>query len=54
MGQGPNIVSVRMWVQSLASLSGLRIQHLCMLQHRSQMRLECTVAVHRPTTAAPI
>ena len=28
-------VSMRIWVQSLASLSGLRIQHCCKLQRRS-------------------
>ena len=29
VGEGPNAVSVRMWVQSLASLSGLMIWHCC-------------------------
>ena len=34
-----------MQVQSLASLSGLRIQHCHKLQHRSQMRLGSGIAV---------
>ena len=33
------LVSMRMCVQSLASLSGLRIQHCSKLQHRSQLQL---------------
>ena len=32
-------------VQSLASLSGLRIRRCCELWHRSQMRLRCGIAV---------
>ena len=39
------MVSMSMWVQSLASLSGLRIQHCCKLQCRSQMQLGSGVAV---------
>ena len=38
-------VSVRMWVQSLASNSGLRTQHCCKLQHRSQMYFGSGIAV---------
>ena len=34
-----------MWVQSLASLSGLRIQHCSELWCRSQMRLGSRIAV---------
>ena len=36
VGQGPDIVSVKMWVQSLALLSGLRIWYCprCDLGHR--------------------
>ena len=36
---------MRMWVRSLASLSGLRIQHSCELWCRSQMLLRSWVAV---------
>ena len=36
---------MRMWVRSLALLSGLRIQHCCELQCRSQLRLGSGVAV---------
>ena len=39
------IVSVRVQVRSLASLSGLRIQHCHKLQRRSKMRLRSSVAV---------
>ena len=39
------LVSLRMWVQSLASVIGLRIQHCCELQYRSQMWLRSLVAV---------
>ena len=39
------IVSVRMWVQGLALLSGLRIQRCHKLQCRSQMWLGSSVAV---------
>ena len=41
----PNIVSMKMWVQSLASLSGLRIWCCCKLWHRLQMRLGSSVAM---------
>ena len=41
----PNIVSMRMQVQSLASLSGLRIQCCRKLWHRSHVRLRSSVAV---------
>ena len=34
-----------MRVQSLASLSGLRIQHCCELWYRSQMQLRSHIAV---------
>ena len=39
------LVPMRMQVQSLASLSGLRIQCCCKLQHRSQMWFVSSVAV---------
>ena len=39
------LVSMRMWVQPLASLTGLRIQHCCDLWHRLQMQLRSHVAV---------
>ena len=39
------LVSMRMWVWSLASLSGLRIQSCCELWCRSQMQLGSLVAV---------
>ena len=39
------LVSMRMLVQSLASLSELRVQHCCELWCRSQMRLRSQVAV---------
>ena len=42
-GQEPDIVSVRMWVQSLTSLSGLRIHCGCKLQHRSQIHCRCGI-----------
>ena len=51
---------MRMWVQSLASLSGLRIQCCHKLQCRLQMQLRCSSDVVlpwlgcRPATAAPI
>ena len=38
-------LSLRMWVQSLASLSGLRIWCGCKLWHRSQMWLASSVAM---------
>ena len=37
--------SVRLQVQSLASLSGLKIQHCFKLQCRSQMQLRSSIAV---------
>ena len=37
--------TMRLQVRSLASLSGLRIQHCCELWYRSQMRLGSCVAV---------
>ena len=42
---GTQLVSMIMWVQSLASLSGLRIWHCCKLWHRSQMQLGSGVAL---------
>ena len=45
MAQGPDVVSVRIQVPSLASLSGLRIQPCCKLWGRSQMWLRSGVAV---------
>lgn len=36
---------MRMWVQSLASLSGLKTQHCHKLWHRSQTCLGTSVAV---------
>ena len=47
--------SARMWVQSLALLSGLRIWHCQKLHHRSQMQLRSGVAVTVvwPATVAP-
>ena len=41
----PDIVSMKMWVPSLASLGELRIQHCCKVRHRSQMQLRSGVAV---------
>ena len=38
-GLRPQLVSTRMWLQTLASLSALRIQHCCKLQHRSWIQL---------------
>ena len=37
--------TMRLWVQSLASLSGLRILHCCEMSCRLQMRLGSDVAV---------
>ena len=45
VGKEHNIVSVRMQVQSLASLSELRIWHCCKLQHSLQMQLRSDVAM---------
>ena len=39
------LVSMRIWVQSLALLCELRIQSCCELQHRLQVRLGSHVAV---------
>ena len=39
------LVSMRMQIQSLASLSGLRVQHYHELWYRSQMRLGSGIAV---------
>ena len=39
------LVPMRMWVRSLASLSGLRIPHCSKLQHRLQVCLRSGVAV---------
>ena len=44
-GLGPEVVSMRIWVPSLALLSGLRIQRCHKLQHRSQMWLRSGVAL---------
>ena len=44
-GLRTNIVSVRMWVSFLASLSGLRMQHCRELWCRLQMRLRFGIAV---------
>ena len=49
-----DIVSVRMQVRSLASLSRLRIQHYHKLQCRLQMQLIPTVTVAQAVAAAPI
>ena len=46
------LVSMRMWVQSLASLSGSRIQHCHDLWCRSQMRLKSCVAVPVAVTSS--
>uniref|UniRef100_A0A8D1CCE7 Uncharacterized protein n=2 Tax=Sus scrofa TaxID=9823 RepID=A0A8D1CCE7_PIG len=46
-----------MWVQALASLSGLRIPHYCRLWCRSQTRLRSGVLLwlwHRPTVSGLI
>ena len=44
-GEGHDIVSLMMQVQSLALLSGLRIQHCHKLWHRSKMWFRSSVAV---------
>ena len=36
---GTWLLFMRMWVKSLASISGLRIQHCCKLLHKLQMQL---------------
>ena len=43
--QKRTLVSMRMWVQSLASRSGLRIQHCHELWCKSQMQLRSGVAM---------
>ena len=50
------LVSMRMWIRSLASLSGLMISLCHELQCRLQMWLRCDIAVawHRLAAAAPI
>ena len=53
-GKEPDIVSVRTWVQPLASLSGLNIQYCYKLWWRSQIWLRSHVAVARTLTAALI
>ena len=40
-----NIMSTRIWVQSLASLSGLRNLHCCKLGHGSRLWLGSGTAV---------
>ena len=40
-----NLRTMRLWVQSLALLSGLRIRHFCERWYRSQTRLGSDVAV---------
>ena len=47
------VVTVRLWVPSLASLSGLRIPCCCKLLCKSQMWLGSSVAV-TVTWAAPV
>ena len=42
---GTKLGSMRMWVRSLASLSGLRIQHCHELWCRFQTRLRSSIAV---------
>ena len=46
------LVSVRMRVQSMALLSGLRIRCCCKLQHRSQMQIKSRIAVAVVSTAS--
>ena len=51
------LISVRMWVWSLASLSGLRIQCLlwaASVSHRHSLDLLLPWLWHRPAAAAPI
>ena len=43
--EGPNVVSVGMWVPFLASLSGLRIRHCYKLWLGLKMRLKSSVAM---------
>ena len=44
--------SMRLWVRSLALLGGLRIQHCCDLQCRSQTWLGSVITVAVPRLAA--
>ena len=44
-GEELDLVSLRMWVPSLASLSGLRIRRCCNLRRRFQIWLRSCVAV---------
>ena len=55
-GLRTRLVSMRMRVQSLALLSGLKIQHCHKLWYRLQIRLgsSVAVAVAQPAAAAPI
>ena len=55
-GLRTQLVSMRIQVRSLASLSGLRVQRCCELWCRSQTRLgsRAAVALYRPVGAAPI
>ena len=52
----PTFVSMRIWIQSLASLSRLRIWHCHRPRHRSQMwrRAAVAVAVAQASAVAPI
>ena len=54
-GLGPDIVSVKIWVRSLVSPSGLRTQCCCKLQHSSWIWLGSgsVVAVAQTSAAAP-
>ena len=55
-GLRTQLVSMRMWVRSLASFTGLRIRHCCKLRWGSKMPLRSSVAVAVASTltAAPI
>ena len=44
-GEGPNIVSVRMWVRPLASLNELRIWYCHRMWHRLHMWLRSSVVM---------
>ena len=50
VGEEPDIVSMKMWVHSLALLSGLRIQHC----HKLWLGSGVAAAWCRPTAAASI
>ena len=56
VGKESDIVFLRRWVWSLASVIGLRIQCCCKLWHRSQMQLDPALLWlwHRPSTAVSI